>query len=88
MTQKLYPFSLRRYAHDLAFRRNRAKNEMSDKECEGILTAHERAQYERLINDLGDILCTYPDNRGIVWLTGKQWALANESSAWACAMRG
>ena len=85
---KLYPFSLRRYGHDLEFRRHRAMHEMYDKECEGTLTARERAQYEALIEGLEQITLTYPDSRGVVWLTGKQWALANESSAWACAMRG
>ena len=88
MTQKLYPFSLRRYGHDLAFRRNRAINEMGDKESNGTLTTQERVQFQKLIDDLSDILLTYPDSRGVVWLTGKQLGLAKESSAWACAMRG
>ena len=84
---KRYPFNIRRHGHDIEYRRNRAKNEMSDKEYEGTLTREEADRYDRLIEDLGDILLYYPDNKGIVFLTGKEYGLAKETVAWAEAMR-
>lgn len=87
MTQKLYPFSIRKHGHDLAFRRNRAMNERYDMECNGTLNARMDEQLTALIDALGDIMCTYPDNKGIIWLTGKEYGLAKESVMWAEAMR-
>ncbi len=90
MTQKLYPFNAERNAHDIAFRRNRAMNEMSDKEANGTLTDKERREYERFIEESGNILekCVFRDYRGIVWLTGKEIGMAKECMAWASVMRG
>ena len=84
---KRYPFSLRKHAHDIEFRRNRAKNEKYDKECEGTLTNEETISYDNLIEELGNILLYYPDNKGIVWLTGKEHGLAKETVFWAESMR-
>jgi len=86
---KRYPFSLRKHAHDLEYRRNKAKNEMYDKDANGTLTESERDAYENLIDDLARIISLYfPDSRGVVWLSGKEWALAHESVLWAESMRG
>lgn len=90
MAQKRYPFNAEKYAHDIEFRRNRAKNELSDKRFDNKLTAGEEARYNRLIDDLGDLLGTImwtKDYRGIAWLTGKEYGLAKECVGWAAAMR-
>lgn len=88
MTTKRYPFSLRKHAHDLEFRRNRAKNELGRKMTEGTLKKGEEERYLKLIDDLAEITLTYPDGNGVVWLTGKQYGLAVESVGWANSMRG
>ena len=85
MTQKKYPFSLRKHAHDLEFRRNRAKNELFD--LYDSDDEQKKARLQRLIDDLADILLTFPDNRGVIWLTGKEYGLAMESVNWAEANR-
>jgi len=89
MAQKRYPFNVEKHAHDIIFRRNRAMNERSDKAFNGTLTAEEDERYEKLINDLGDLLDVFMgrDARGIVWLTGKEYGMARDAVNWACAMR-
>ena len=84
---KRYPFSFWKHAHDIEFRRNRAKNELYTKQMNHILKDGEEERYEKLIEDLGHILCYLPDYKGIIWLTGKEYALANESVCWAESMR-
>lgn len=84
---KKYPFSLKKHAHDLEYRRNRAKNELGDKQINGTLKAGEEEKYQKLIDDLAEITLTWPDRNGIVWLTGKQYGLAIESVGWAESMR-
>lgn len=87
-TEKRYPFSLRKHAHDLAFRRHRAMNELSDKFFNHTLKDGEEARYQKLIDDIGGIMDYFPDGNGIIWLTGKEYGLAKESVAWAESMRG
>ena len=84
---KRYPFNLRKHAHDLEFRRNRAKNELGRKQADETLTDAEERRYEDLIDRLAEITLYFPDSRGIVWLNGKDWALAHESVLWAASMR-
>jgi hypothetical protein len=84
---KRYPFSLRKHAHDLEFRRNRAKNELGRKSINNTLRDGEEARYENLIDNLAEILLTFPDANGVVWLTGRQYGLAKESVVWAESMR-
>lgn len=88
MSKKLYPFSMRKHGHDLEFRRNRAMNELWAKQDAGTLSAAEERQYEELIDRLAEITLHYPDSNGIVWLNGRDWALAHESMMWAEAERG
>lgn len=83
MTTKRYPFSLRKHEHDILFRRNRALNEWYDTEDED-----KKDKLQKLIDDLADITSYFPDNRGIVWLTGKEYGLAKESVMWAESHRG
>lgn len=89
MTTKLYPWNAERNAHDIFFKRNRAMNEMCDKESEGTLTDAERKFYQKFIDESGIILdkCVGRDSRGIVWLTGKEIGIAKECMAWASANR-
>ena len=84
---KKYPFSLNRHAHDLEFRRNRAMNELYDKQMNNTLKDGEEERFQKLIDDLAEILLTFPDGNNVVWITGKQYGLARESVAWAEAMR-
>lgn len=84
MTEKRYPFSVERHAHDIFFRYNRAKNELHDKEMSGTLTKKEAAQYNRLIKRLCELLEYGSD---VVWLTGEEYGLAIESVGWAESMR-
>lgn len=84
---KRYPFSLRKHEHDLLFRRNRAMCEYWDKDREGTLTEAEDKKYTWLIDKLAEITSYYPDGRGIIWLEGKDYALAHESVMWAESMR-
>ena len=87
MTEKRYPFNLVKNAVDLEFRRNRAMNERGDKCFNNTLTDLEDKQYSDLIDNLAKILLHFPDNKGIIWLTGKEYGWAQESVAWATAMR-
>ena len=84
---KKYPFSLRKHAHDLGFRRHRAMNELYDKTMNNTLKSYEEKKLTELIDDLADILGLFPDSNGVVWLTGKQYGLARESVGWAVSMR-
>ena len=84
---KRYPFNMFKHAHDLEFRRNRAKNELYTKQVSGALKAGEEEKYEKLIEDLGKITLYFPDSKGIIWLTGKEYGLAKESVCWAESMR-
>ena len=90
MTTKRYPWNAERNAHDVLFRKNRAWNELSEKEGNGTLTADERDQYEEVIEKCNEILgiCVGRDYRGIVWLTGAQIGWAKECVGWAAGMRG
>ena len=80
---KRYPFSLRKHAHDLEFRRNRALNEWFDTEDE-----QKKDRRQPLIDALANILLYCPDYKGIIWITGKEYGLANESVQWAESNRG
>ena len=82
--EKRYPFNMSKHQHDIFFRYNRCKNERDAKRLEGAWTIEEEERYEALILSLGELL---EYGAGIVWLTGKEWALANESAAWAACMR-
>lgn len=81
---KRYPFNMGKHQHDIFFRLNRAKNEYDDKCMDGTITVAEVDKYESLIQSLEDLL-SY--GTGIVWLTGDEWKLATESSAWAESIR-
>lgn len=81
---KRYPFNMNKHQHDIFFRYNRAKNEYDDKCYDGTITAKECEQYEKLIDALANLLGY---GTGIVWLTGKEYGLAQETVAWAGSSR-
>ena len=85
MATKRYPFNMEKHQHDIFFRYNRCKNEQYEKFMNGTLTDEEDDRYEELIEQLGHLL---EYGCGVVWLTGKEWALANETANWAAMMRG
>lgn len=80
MKQKLYPFSVQKHAHDIDFRRNRAFNEFVESE-------YKDARLARLLEQLDEIRCLMAGGVKVVWLTGQQYALAQESVGWAIAER-
>ena len=84
MNEKRYPFNMNKHQHEIFFRYNRAKNDLYDKFMNGILTEKEEARYEDLIGKLSHLL---DYGCGIVWLTGKEYGLAQETVGWAAAMR-
>lgn len=90
--QKLYPFNAQKHAHDIEFRKNRCYNERLEMVLE--VSNFDQKLYDKLDEMeclLSDLLCAIigtQDCRGIAWLTGKQWALAQESVLWATSMRG
>ena len=81
---KRYPFNMTKHQHDIFFRYNRAKNEYDEKCHDGTITTKEIEQYEALLGKLADLLGY---GIGIVWLTGSEYGLAQESVAWAGTRR-
>lgn len=77
---KLYPFSARKHAHDLHLRRNVAYLAL-DKHPD----LADRLQ--DLIDRLDSILIQACGCVPVIWLSGDDLALANESVAWAANYR-
>lgn len=71
MKEKRYPFSARQHIHDLCFRAYKAGNE-------GCFELKEQ---------LDKIICKAIGGVPIIWLTGKEYALAIESVHWAAEQR-
>lgn len=97
---KLYPFSARKHAHDIEFRRNRCANELDDL-LNGIGLETTRTKFrthlervealDKMQADLTDLLAAVlgsMDDRQVAWLTGPQLALAKETALWAAEQRG
>ena len=80
---KRYPFSFRKHAHDLEYRRNRAMCEYWELDREDASDTPKGKALECLIERLTEILYYRPNSEGIVWLTGKEIGLAKESVIWA-----
>lgn len=81
---KRYPFNMNKHQHDIFFRYNRAKNEYDEKCHNGTIKPYEHDRYENLIDALANLLGY---GTGIVWLTGKEYGLAQETVAWAGGAR-
>lgn len=87
---KLYPFSTAKHAHDIEYRRNRVKNELSDYFAGEIELSD--SDFDKLLNleeSLTDLLLAVlnsSDGR-ICYLTGKQIGLAKECVVWAESRR-
>lgn len=71
--QKLYPFSLRKHAHDIELARNYVRNRDNVKEFEEIT-----ALYTRMMES---------DRNGICFICGADIARAKEIVAWATMFR-
>lgn len=87
---KLYPFSVRKHAHDVEYRKNYVWCLMQDMET-GYADWDEEA-YEKmaaLLDGLRDLLCAIYDSRDgkVAYLTGPQIALAKETVLWAAEQR-
>ena len=86
---KLYPTTLK-HAHDVEFRRNRAKNELSDNYTNnGAMTEAEINEAEILIDRLGELLEQLMNSRDgrIAYIEGKYIPLYRETQAWAANAR-
>ena len=83
--EKKYPFSATKHAHDIEFRRARVKNELFRAYANPTLSKETVEKLEALEEQL-DTLIGYM-HEGIVWLTGSQWALAQECVGWAAGQR-
>ena len=82
---KLHPFSVRKHAHDIEYRRNRVFVEMRDAETsETDLPRAEIERLELLHDALTELLEAVLDNLDgrVAYLTGKQIGLAKECVAW------
>lgn len=92
MTQKLYPFSTRKHAHDIEFYRNRLYNTMCAMERGDMPMDGER--YDRIydfyngeLEELYDAVCFNTRDGIVSYLTGKQIALAKQIVLWASETR-
>lgn len=81
---KRYPFNMSKFQHDIFFRYNRAKNELDERLSERSISAAEIEDYETLIDRLAELLQM---GVGVVYLTGSEWGLANETVHWAANAR-
>ncbi len=83
---KLYPFSMKKHAHDIEFRRNRVYNEMRDfEDGDSKISGEDYDKLYALHEELTELLLAVmdsPDGR-VAWLTGKQYGLAKETVTWA-----
>ena len=90
-TEKRYPFSAEKHAHDIEFYYNRISNTMADMETGEIPMDSERYDklYDMKYGPLMDLMntlagaCCCP----VVYLTGKQIGLAKKIVAWASETR-
>jgi len=85
-TQKRYPFSGTKHAHDIEFRYNRAYIEMREIEESDKPDWDRYDRLEKLRDRLVDVMDYLHD--GVCYLPGPIWALANESKNWATIQRG
>lgn len=87
---KTYKFSTREHAHDIEFRRNRLKNEISAVE-NGEVKVDNQTYFKMidLLDELTELLeaVLYNGNGIVCELTGKQYGLAVETVGWADLQR-
>ena len=86
-TQKLYPFSLVKHAHDIEFRYNRLKNTECDYfDGEIQLTNEEFDRLEAELKAVTEayeiILNTHSDGK-VVWVDGQTLAILKKCVLWA-----
>lgn len=87
-TNKLYPFSIQKHAHDIEFYRNRLFNIMHDMESGEIPMDTKRYNrimdmYEGALEELYDAVRFSTRDGHIAWLTGAQISLAKRIVFWA-----
>ena len=88
--EKLYPFSTAKHAHDIEFYSNRISNIMSEMESGEI--PYDKERYNRLYDmkygPLEDLMRQMYGACGrVIYLNGKQIALAKRIVAWASNTR-
>ena len=82
MATKLYPFSMRKHAHDLELVRNVLFNHYI---CNEEVSELMRHWAEDRREKLGNILLK--SNGIVAWLTGEEYGLANKAISWATNFR-
>lgn len=80
---KKYPFSARKHAHDIDFRRDRCFNEM----CKLEIAGKDVRKHSSLLERLDELRVLLVGGIGVVWLTGEQYALAQDCVRWAAENR-
>lgn len=87
---KTYKFSTRKHAHDIEFRRNRLKNDISAVE-NGEVKVDKQTYFKMLalLDKLTELLeaVMYNGNGIVCELTGEQYGLAVETVGWAALQR-
>ena len=91
---KRYPFSQAKHAHDVeflwAFLYNRINGYYSgDADCKGYTKADIQQMEKKMekVDELREMFYSAYSNGQVVWLTGKQYGLAKEITAWASEER-
>ncbi len=79
---KKYPFSVRKYYHNLDFRASRMKNVRYQEQMENKYNGRLDKEIEAL-----DEVMSICIGRPVAWLTGKQLAVAREAVGWAESQR-
>lgn len=82
MSQKLYPFSLKKNQHNIELAYNRLFNLMRDAELEGdyVLAEKYEAAFERISNVYDEIMGYFPNCYGVIMIPGKLLSEAKEIS--------
>lgn len=83
---KLYPFSVKKSAHDIEFYRNRLFCEIHDAECGDIkVDIDGLKKLDKHYEEVTEILKAVLDSKDgkVVYLTGPQIGLAKKISVWA-----
>ncbi len=80
---KKYPFSARKHAHDIDFRRDRCFNEI----CKLEIACKDTRKHRILLEQLDTLRNMLVGDIGVVWLTGEQYALAQDCVRWAVENR-
>lgn len=89
MAQKLYPFSMRKNAHNIELAFNRSYILMHDADMDGNRELAEKYEFihEKISAVYSELLCYRPNYYGVIMISGKLFAAAKEISVLAEQIR-